>query len=356
MARRKKKSPAPGVTVLGDGRFKVRAAVTCQRTGRRKDHARTLPQGTTLGQAIDARAALISQLSAGSSPTQTRRVPRVEDYAADWIEGRRVKASTRRVYTSHIAHLSAELGHLRLDEVTRADLSDFAGVLESCGLKIRSQKTVWVTCLSCLRDGWADFGLEDPSARVKAPSSGKTAPPAGRALSESELAKFCGELEMCDPLARVSLLMVALTGLRRSEVAAARRDCLDLEEGWYTVPDSKTAAGLRRVPLAQALCDALANWLDEAPSSEWVFPGRKGHIGPEWIYEQCLKVAVAAKLGHVTPHDLRRTLITLMDRAGMDRLAVRALAGHTSNVVTDRYSRVSDEDRRRLLTLVEEVG
>jgi site-specific recombinase XerD len=56
--------------------------------------------------------------------------------------------------------------------------------------------------------------------------------------------------------------------------------------------------------------------------------------------------AAAAGIGHVTPHDLRRTYATAMRRAGADLEILRDLLGHASLATTQRYLR-RDEDEVR---------
>ena len=48
MTRRKQKNPAKGVTMLDDGRYRIRVTVTNPMTRRRKDAQETLPEGATL--------------------------------------------------------------------------------------------------------------------------------------------------------------------------------------------------------------------------------------------------------------------------------------------------------------------
>ena len=48
----------------------------------------------------------------------------------------------------------------------------------------------------------------------------------------------------------------------------------------------------------------------------------------------------------VTPQVLRRTFNTLIMLAGADRITLRAMMGHTSEEMTERYSGVSTEAKQ----------
>jgi integrase len=55
----------------------------------------------------------------------------------------------------------------------------------------------------------------------------------------------------------------------------------------------------------------------------------------------------------ISPHDLRRTYITMMHREGVDRLVLRSLVGHTHDAMTDHYVKLGDQDRRGALQVIE---
>ena len=49
---------------------------------------------------------------------------------------------------------------------------------------------------------------------------------------------------------------------------------------------------------------------------------------------------------HLTPHSMRRTFNNLMRREGVDRVALRAMIGHSSEGMTEHYSDVGIEEKK----------
>ena len=83
-----------------------------------------------------------------------------------------------------------------------------------------------------------------------------------------------------------------------------------------------------------------------------VFPSDTGgHRSANSLYDALELAVEAAKIDlHVTPQVLRRTFNTLMMLAGTDRIALRAIMGHTSEEMTRRYSGVGLDVKRAAVT------
>jgi integrase len=125
-------------------------------------------------------------------------------------------------------------------------------------------------------------------------------------------------------------LMVALAahaGLRRSEIAALRRQDVT---PWGVHVVGKGGRH-RVVPLAPALREQL-----EARSPGWIFPGRfTGHLHPATVQKR-----VRAAAG-VAPHAHRHRFATRAYAGTRDLLAVQQLLGHQSPETTQVYVAVA---------------
>ena len=353
---KKKRKIAKGVWRLKDGRISIRVSVTVR--GRKREATATLPPSATDGQGIDKADVLRQRLRQGALPTSRQRPPSVDDYAARWLERRSesVRPTSYTTYTSVLScYVLPFLGDLRIDDVRRSDLEEWRTWLGSGDhpLSPRSQQNAWCIGLMMLRDGWVDYKVEDPSGRVKGPKGATDDP--GRALTEEGHGRFVQAARTFSLGDRAALLMLAYTGMRRNEVRCQLRQDLDLEARLLRVSRAKTTRGQHRViPLVGVLLTALEAWLEAAPDSPFVWPGRSvgGLRSHPWLNGLVAECAGRADLGHLTPHDLRRTFITLMDRQQVNRLALRAVVGHARDKQTDAYVRPSQDDLRNVLKAV----
>jgi len=65
-----------------------------------------------------------------------------------------------------------------------------------------------------------------------------------------------------------------------------------------------------------------------------------------------LRRAADAGVPHLSPHDLRRSYITGLLRAGADLSTVQRLAGHASVTTTTRYDRRGDDEKAKAVQLL----
>jgi site-specific recombinase XerD len=216
-----------------------------------------------------------------------------------------------------------------------------------------------------LREAWR-LGLmtaEDyHRAADLAPVRGE-ALPRGRALTPGELAAILGTCS-ADPSPagpRDAALLAILygAGLRRSEAVALDLSDYDRETGSLTIRQGKGHKD-RIVYATNGAAHALSDWLS-ARSGEagalFVPVNRGGRIGTERMTAQAVmlivqKRAKQAGVAHVTPHDLRRTMISHLLDAGADIVVVQKLAGHANVDTTARYDRRGEREKRRAAELL----
>jgi integrase len=177
-----------------------------------------------------------------------------------------------------------------------------------------------------------------------------------------------------------AILLLLLTGARRSEALHATWDQFDLEAGVWVKPSSQTKQRrTHRVPLSSPAVDLLRRrW--EARSGRYVFPGRERTGRPGEDRERplaCVRhswrtVCLAAGLAVQQPlkrrdgqprlddqgkpvvewrptarlHDLRHTYASILASRGLSLPVIGALLGHTQPQTTARYAHLLDDPLR----------
>lgn len=142
------------------------------------------------------------------------------------------------------------------------------------------------------------------------------------------------------------LLLLLFTGLRREEALSLAWKNVDLKNKTLTLPDPKNRQP-HTLPLTPFLLDMLQKRFDENDNnSEFVFPstGIKGYMNDP--RPQMDKVSERSGV-KFTPHDLRRTFITIAESLDISAYALKRLANHKmNNDVTAGYI-IGDVERLR---------
>ncbi len=181
-----------------------------------------------------------------------------------------------------------------------------------------------------------------------------------------------------DTIYKPVVAVLAYTGLRLSEALGLRWCDVDFVEGEINIRGqlslaradrparivpTKTAAGVRVVPMLPAVEDALVELLAREQAlgrggdGDLVFVSRAGTpLSQRNVAVRGVEVAAKrAGLGKVTPHDLRRSFCSLSGRRGVDPVEAAQMTGHSLSVWMRSYARSfgkpqRDEARDRLLS------
>lgn len=131
------------------------------------------------------------------------------------------------------------------------------------------------------------------------------------------------------------VIFLMLTGCRIGEAAPLTWDRVNLEEGWFHLPDPKNRNPVW-LPLSSQAVELLTT-RKRVEGSNYVFPswGDAGHIkDPRDIMKKVSAVAGEK----ITPHDLRRTFTTVaVAMCGIDYYKVELLTNHVPKGVTARH-------------------
>lgn len=139
-----------------------------------------------------------------------------------------------------------------------------------------------------------------------------------------------------------------VTGLRRGEIAAIRWPQVDFDAGLITLEKGETKMGEpRSVPILDGdmrdLLTAAKKERDEKwPKSPWVF-NRSGEriLDFRWAWDEACNRAGVPGLHF---HDLRRTAVRNMRRAGIPQVVRMKISGHKTDSMERRYNIVDADD------------
>lgn len=181
--------------------------------------------------------------------------------------------------------------------------------------------------------------VEESGSAIPKPRRPKRSP---RSLSDDAAARLAATAHEAG-IGGTACLVCLYTAARRSETAGMEWHNVGSETIRWWRPKTRD---WHEIPLHPVL----AEHLECRRGGQWLFPGRwGGHVSPATIWRWVIDVAEQAGIGHVTPHQLRATALTVVNENTGDLRAAQELAGHTDVQTTTLYTRVSE---RRLTAAV----
>lgn len=170
--------------------------------------------------------------------------------------------------------------------------------------------------------------------------------PRERVLRADDLPKFYKAVMLLpNTVARDYILLMLFTGLRRREAASLRWNDVDFRGRTLRVPMTKSGRPLK-LPTSNVVHDLMVA-RRAIGDTDWIFPAdgsASGHIElPKFYFAQ-----IAAATGiRVSPHDLRRTFVTIAELCDISPIALRALVNHSlGRDVTSGYIQMTVERLR----------
>lgn len=339
----------------------------------------------TVEEARKAAKGLIGQMSDGKNPTEEKRKKRAQAFtlAEAWeLEADTLRAKGRSPKTLHRYEHTVNLylkGWLKrnLTSITREDVrlkhkkiaEDVAKGTYAKG-RVRTKDHGHSTAndvFRVFRAIWNRARRQHPEL-PEAPTANvdwfPTTTP--RTALSPETLRIWYQTVMADTnlVRRDNLLLMLFTALRRTNASEVRWEDVDFERRVLRIPRPKSGTPFD-LPLSDYLLELFSQrWIENAsfaPGSPWVFPAESasGHIK-----EPRLDVPGV----NWTPHDLRRTFITITADMDIRHYALKALVNHDQpsarNDVTAGYVKVTVEGLRapmqaitdRLLAICEGPG
>jgi integrase len=297
----------------------------------------------------------------------------VGDWANRWLASKgNLKASTRDRYAGILTtHVRPAWGGVRLMDVTHDGVQAWVSGLTVAGLSAGS--VVKVSRVLSMIFAYAVRSRRLASNPAEGVSLPRVTPAEKRYLRPQQVADLA---DVAGP-GRLTVLVLAYTGLRWGELAALKVSRVDLLRRRIHVAESVTEVdggrldwGLpkdherRWVPVPRFLVDELAGHVAGKAPDELVFTSPRGAVlrvggaRRSW-FDRAVETAGVPEGFH--PHELRHTAASLAVSAGANVKAVQRMLGHAKASMTlDTYAELFDDDleavAERLDVLARAVG
>ena len=320
----------PGVYKRGN-----RYVVKWKHRGRQhKSYHRTLSE---------ARRAKAKRASGETEPVARQRF---DTYARAWVESYRGRTrrglgdSTRASYRDAIERVAIPyFGSARLGEITASDVRRYIEKLTKRGLKAATIRRYVAPLRAMFAEAVGDGVLQvNPTASVRVFVRGEQRRRPRTLMPEQILAL----IEAIPDEHRDLVALLAHTGVRISEALAAVWGDLGQEDGApvLQIPDSKTDAGVRSVPLSPEFNRRLLRRradAEYATGADPIFPSAIGTpMDRRNFNRRVWRPAVEAAGVEATPHTLRHSLASLMFEHGRTAAQIAAWLGHSDPSFTLR--------------------
>jgi len=240
-------------------------------------------------------------------------------------------------------------GRIACDRITAAHIEQLQAQMKAEGRKNTYNNLVFGATKRVLQFAKVWRRIRDDVARL----SERDVKPVARVLQPEEKTRLF-EVAQRNPdwaTTYAAALIAASTTARACDLRCQRWSDVDLTEKIMTVPDSKSDAGKRRVPLNPDAVHGYRLLLDRARSlgiarpEFFIFPAcEHGHIDgtkPQKTWRTSWRsLTRAAGLKGLRFHDLRHQCITELLEQGAPEGTILSIAGHVSRKMMEHYSHI----------------
>lgn len=132
-----------------------------------------------------------------------------------------------------------------------------------------------------------------------------------------------------------TILILIYTGMRIGELLNLENKDIDLSENVIYVNQSKTANGIRIIPIANKIYDLVKNNITEG-DKYFLKNSKKSPLGYTTYYNRFNSIMKKLKLQSHTIHDTRHTFATLLNNVNANETSIKTLIGHSSFAFTEK--------------------
>jgi len=255
-------------------------------------------------------------------------------------------------------YLMPELGAMKMDDITTTHVDEMHRKLHETPVAANRAVSLLSHMLNIAMKAGKAAKRDNPCAQVTMYEEKQRKPRLTRAqmlkLGKALAARFKTE----HPSAVAALMVLMMTGARKMEIVAAKRDWLDRENKCLWLPDSKTDD--KPVALPDLAIKAI-DLIPEVSGNPYLFPGIKPtrHIvGVQKIWERVRKDAGLQKF---RIHDMRHIFATTAVQSRESLYLTGKALGHKRASTTERYADADvaplfELSNRTAITLADQAG
>lgn len=298
--------------------------------------------------------ALFYKLEEKKKPTRTTFKEMADGWEAKHRED--IKDRTWANYKPHMDALTERYGSRPVCEITAVDIdSDLKSLKARQYSKtvVNTRKVVWSGILDhALSEGKVPY---NPAMSVKLPKGLKQGK---RKAPEDDVVDVIVSNANDMEFGFIPFFLLC-TGLRRTEALTTRTENVNTKTWEITIPVSKTAAGVRTVPLVAPLREPLKAWMAAHPGP-WLFPyvSYNKHSGTymsnsnwerAWL-AYCTRYGWLDEKGNASigAHHLRHGTATLLFESGVDVYTAQHILGHANVSTTmEIYTELREKQRKK---------
>lgn len=249
------------------------------------------------------------------------------------------KRSWKRDEELYRLRIKSVFGHKRLSEISRQQIQSFHTALKNEGLAAASCNHH----LKLLKHSFnlaIDWEMLDKNpARIPMFHEDNKIE---HYMDDMELKRLLTVLHTDEnrPICQIALFLLS-TGCRLNEVLSAKWSDVDMSKGIFTIRATNAKSKkLRGVPLNESAMEIL-NQLDTRGKFEYLFINRLTGMPYCNIHKVWHRLREKAGLKHLRIHDLRHQYASFLVNSGRTLYEVQQIFGHSTSVVTQRYSHLS---------------
>lgn len=265
-----------------------------------------------------------------------------EEWFPKHVERNNVADSTITGYKNSFRHCES-IQHVEIDKIKFNDLQSILDNLDALNLSYSTKKKVRNLMSLVFQYARAmDYINKDYVGLLHIGKNKKIRP--HKPFIESEIAEIWKHQyeKFFD-----NILILLYTGMRVGELLNIKKAEVNLQERYLSITKSKTAAGIRLVPINSKIFPFIVRKM----RSEGEYLINKNGIKFSYssfcsCWDKCMKLL---QLQHTT-HDCRHTVASRLNTANANEIAIRRILGHAQQNVTEGYTHKTIDE---LLSVIE---